>query len=268
MARAPLALIGLSKLSNRPAMRLSSLATNATLDQSKPSLSVSHQPTRDWPSADPFKLLDMFTIEDLLNARCHFGHKERLLNEHMRPFIFGKRLGVLIFDLDQTAKMLRKALQVTAEIAYRKGIILFVHGSRQNGWIVEKAAQECKEYAYCRRWNNEVFTNSERLFSAVVRLPDLVIMFSTIDQANTQHKAVVMSAKMLIPTIGICDTNSNPTLITYPVPGNDDTPESIQLYSRLFRDAVLRGKAKREEVIEEHGEEFYHETLISTNKDE
>lgn len=242
--------------------RTNALATNAAIDQAKTILSpASHDHSKLNPSRDPFKLNDLFTVEDLFNARCHLGHKERLFNEHMRPYIFGKRLGVLIFDLDCTARLLRRALEVTAEMAYRKGIILFVHGSRQNGWIVEKAAQDCGEYAYCRRWNNEVFTNSQKLFSAVVRLPDLVIIFSTLDQAHTQHKAVTMSAKMLIPTIGICDTNSNPTLITYPVPGNDDTPDSIQLYSRLFKDAVLRGKARRKEVIEESGEDFYYQTL-------
>lgn len=201
------------------------------------------------------------TVEDLINARAHFGHKEGLLNPHMRPYIFGKRLGVLIFDLEQTVKLLNRALDVTAEIAYRNGIIMFTSVSRQNGYMVEEAAKECGEYAYCRRWRSQVFTNSQRIFGAVTRLPDLMILFSTMNIENGVHQAVNMSAKMLIPTIAICDTNSDPTLITYPVPGNDDSPQSIEYYSHLFKTAVLNGKTKRKEVIDEFGEEFYNKTL-------
>lgn len=214
------------------------------------------------PARDFFKLKKLFTIQDLINARVHLGHKEGMLNVHMSPYIFGKRLGVHILDLDQTAKLLNQALNVTAEIAYRKGIIMFVNRSRQTGRMVEKAAQECQEYAYCRKWRNQVFTNSEKLFGAVTRLPDLVVFFNTFNNINLDHRGIIMSAKMLIPTIGICDTNSDPTLITYPVPGNDDSPQSMELYCQLFKNAVLKGKAKRDEMLSVYGEEYYNKTLV------
>lgn len=210
---------------------------------------------------DFFKLNDLFTVEDLFNARVHFGHKESLLNPHMRPYIFGKRLGVLIFDLEQTAKMLKKALTVTAEIAYRNGLIMFVNRSRQTGYMVEQMAKECGEYAFCRKWRNEVLTDSHKIFGTVTRLPDLIVLFSTQDITKDTHRAVTISARMLIPTVAVCDTNSNPTLITYPVPGNDDTPQSIEYYCHLFKTAILNGKAKRTEIIEKYGEEFYYKTL-------
>lgn len=175
-------------------------------------------------------------MEDLVKARIHLGHKEGMLNQHMRPYIFGKRLGVMVIDLEQTAKALTLALNVTTEIARRKGIILFVHHSRQLGHLVEETARECGEYAYCRRWIDEVFTDSARTFGTVTRLPDLVILLSQ------PHRITTVAAKMLIPTIGICDTNVDPTLITYPIPGNDDSPESIELYCRLFKTAILNGK--------------------------
>lgn len=179
----------------------------------------------------------LFTMEDLVKARVHLGHKEGMLNQHMRPHIFGKRLGVCVIDLESTAKALTLALNVTTEIARRKGIILFIHNSRQLGHIVEETARDCGEYAYCRRWVNAVFTEPAKIFGTVTRLPDLVILLST------PHGAVTMAAKMLIPTIGICDTNADPTLITYPIPGNDDSPESIELYCRLFKTAILNGKS-------------------------
>lgn len=163
----------------------------------------------------------------------------------MRPYIYGKRLGVLVIDLEHTERLLKRALTVTAEIAYRGGVILFMNSPRQTGYLVEKAAKECGEYAYCRRWDNAVFTSARQTFGAVTRLPDLNILFHTLGETNTQHKAVTMSAKMMIPTVGICDTNSNPTLITYPVPGNDDSPQAIELYCKLFKSAVLYGKEKK-----------------------
>lgn len=210
---------------------------------------------------DFFRLNDLFTIEDLFNARCHFGHKDGQLNPHMRPHIFGKRLGVLIINLDDTSRLLHKALTVTAEVAYRNGIILFINSNRQTTHLVETTAKESGEYAACRGWHNQVFTNSKRAFGAITRLPDLCILFSTLSSFE-QHPAVKMSAKMLIPTVAICDTNSDPTLITYPVPANDDTPDSTELFCRLFKAAILRGKEKRKEIIETHGEEFYFKTIM------
>lgn len=203
---------------------------------------------------------DLFTVEDLFNARCHFGHKQGLYNPHMRPFIFGKRLDVLILDLDETARLLRLALQVTAQIAYRHGIILFVHRNKQTTHLIEDIAKECGEYAHCREWRNEVFSDSTNVFGAITRLPDLCIFLSTFSGFRP-HRAIKMSAKLLIPTIGICDTNSDPTLITYPVPGNDDTIESIMLFSQLFKAAIMRGKEKRKEIIEKYGEDLYYKTI-------
>lgn len=213
-----------------------------------------------------FGLKDLYTMEELMESRVHLGHKDGMLNPHMRPFIFGRRLGVHIIDLEHTVRLLDRAMLVTAEIAYRTGIIMFVYQSRQCGYIVENMAKECGEYAFCRRWINEVFTDSQNTFNSVTRLPDLVILFSVVQRVNQTHEAVQMSAKMLIPTIGICDTNANPTLVTYPVPGNDDTPQSIELYCRLFKKAVLSGKTKRKEIIDKYGEDFYYSTLNDDNQ--
>lgn len=210
---------------------------------------------------DFFRLNDLFTVEDLFNARVHFGHKERLLHSEMRPYIFGKRLGVLIFDLEITAKLLRQSLNVVAEMAYRDGLILFIHASRQTAYIVERAAKECGEYAHCRRWHNEVLTNASRVFGTVTRLPDLVVFFSVFSTFENTHTGVTMCAKMLIPTVAICDTNSDPSIITYPIPGNDDSPQSIEFYCQLFKAAILKGKAKKEEIIDKYGHEFYIKTL-------
>ncbi|RVE40698.1 hypothetical protein evm_014652 [Chilo suppressalis] len=151
---------------------------------------------------DYFQVHNLFTVKDLFDARVHCGHKEGSLNDYMRPYLYGSRLGHLMFDLDITAKHLRRALNFTAHIAYRGGIICFFNRNALNCHTVEKTAKECGEYAHTRFWRG--------------------------------------------------DTNCNPNLITYPVPGNDDTPVAIELYCKLFKEAILRGKAERVKFLQEN----------------
>lgn len=191
----------------------------------------------------------MFTVADLFNARVHFGHHEGSLDSRMKPYIFGKRMEYIIFDLDKTAMYLRKALNIAAHMAYRDGLILFVGRMKQNTVLIENTAKECGEYAYTREWVRGIFTNADQKFKGPIRLPDMCILLNTIEDPRKQHPCVVDSAKMLIPTIAIVDSNANPSLVTYPVPGNDDSPASIQLYCRLFKEAIIRGKKKRQEDI-------------------
>lgn len=196
---------------------------------------------------DFFQVHKMFTVTDLFNARVHYGHKEGTLDVRMSPYLFGKRLGHLIFDLDKTALHLRKALNFAAHIAYRDGLILFVCNNPQFSYLVEQTAIECKEFAHTRRWRRGNFPNSTNHFGEVIRLPDLCIFMNTFTDILQPHFAIKESANLLIPTIGIVDSNCNPNLITYPVPGNDDSLVSVEFYCKLFKEAILRGKQKLEE---------------------
>jgi small subunit ribosomal protein S2 len=194
---------------------------------------------------DYFSVHNLFTVKDLFDARVHYGHRDGSLDERMLPYIYGSRLGHIIFDLDKTADYLRRALNFAAHIAYRDGIILFFLRGAQNSHLVEKTALECGEFAHTRFWRGGIFTNSTKQFGAVTRLPDLCIFFNTLNNVLLQHTAVRDSAKMGIATIGVVDSNCNPNLLTYPVPGNDDSPASIELYCKLFKAAILRGKERR-----------------------
>lgn len=195
---------------------------------------------------DFFQVHNLFTVKDLFDAKVHLGHKEGTLDDAMRPYIFGSRLGHLIFDLDQTAEHLRAALNFTAHIAFRDGIILFISRNPQFTHLVEKTAKTCGEFAHTRNWKSGLFTNATALFRTEIRLPDLCIFINTMDTTLEQHVAVVNAAKMCIPTIGILDTNCSPSLISYPVPGNDDTPSAVKLYCKLFSAAIQRGKQARQ----------------------
>jgi len=203
---------------------------------------------------DPLKCHDFFgvrnlvTVEDLFRSRVHLGHKSTVRDPHMVPFVFGSRLGIDILDLEQTVPLLGDALNFLAHIAFRGGVILFVSRHIQTVPLVERTALECGEYAFCSVWRNGTFTNSSLKFGAVTRLPDTVVFTSTLNNVFETHEAVIEAAKMSIPSVGVVDSSCDPRLVTYPIPGNDDTPCAIDFYCRVFKEAVLRGKAKAKEL--------------------
>ncbi|TNN13245.1 28S ribosomal protein S2 isoform 2 [Schistosoma japonicum] len=200
---------------------------------------------------DYFGLKSLVSVTDLFQARVHLGHRSVLRNDYMKPYIFGCRQGIDIIDLDQTCSLLFDALNFTAHIAYRQGIILFVYQNKQMLPLVERTAENVGEYSYCRKWEGGVFTNSSDVFHDSVRLPDLVLLLSTCNSISRPHSAVRDAAKMLIPTVGVVDTNADPRLISYPVPGNDDSPTAVRLFCALFAEAIARGKrsASRDQIL-------------------
>lgn len=99
---------------------------------------------------DYFHVHNLFTVKDLFEARVHYGHKEGSMDNRMLPYIYGSRLGHIVFDLNITAEYLRKALNIAAHIAYRDGVILFFLKGAQNSHLVEKTALECQEFAHTR----------------------------------------------------------------------------------------------------------------------
>jgi len=206
------------------------------------------------PSIDPMKSRDyfqvhkLFTIEDLFRARVHLGHTSTSINAQMKPFVYGTRFNTSIIDLDETALLLRQALNFLAHIAYNEGVILFAVRQPQLVHMVERTAIECGEYAHCRKWQTAILLDEERVFGFAIRKPDVIIFLHTKDGTEYKgHQAIIDAAKMNIPTVGIVDTDCEPNIISYPVPGNDDSIESQQLYLHLFKQAILLGKKKRKE---------------------
>lgn len=200
--------------------------------------------TNPLDSPDYFNLKDVVTIRELFQARVHIGHRSLLRNEYMIPYIFGCRQGVDIIDLEQTRPLLFDALNFTAHIAYRKGIILFISQNQQMLPLVERTAREAGEFSCCRRYTSGMFTDAKNILGEAARLPDLVILLSAVTPLAQPHLVVRDAAKMLIPTVGIVDTNADPRLVTYPVPGSDDGPVTIRLWCGLFAEAIRRGKRR------------------------
>jgi len=203
---------------------------------------------------DPLKVRDyfgvhkLFTIKDLFESRVHLGHTPGCATPQMRPFIYGSRFNTSIIDLNETTILLRQALNFLAHVAYRGGIIMYIVRQPQLVHMVEKAAVDIGEYAHCRSWSNHTFLASHATFKGEVRLPDVVVFFHTKDgQAYIPHPAIIDCAKMAIATVGIVDTDCDPNLISYPIPGNDDSMISQELYIKLINEAILLGKQKRQE---------------------
>lgn len=117
--------------------------------------------------------------------------------------------------------------------------------------MVEEIAANCGEYSHNRWWAGGILTNSAQQFKCVVRLPDTVVLLSTHNHVLDKHIAVADSARMLIPTVGVVDTNSDPRLVTYPVPASDDSVQSVGYLANLFADAIMKGKNRRREICGE-----------------
>lgn len=184
-------------------------------------------------------------------ARVHYGHHAGLRCPWMSEYIYGTRINTDIIDLEKSIPPLRKALNFIAHIAFRKGVILFITRYAQHIPVVERTALEVGEYSHCKQWNNGTFTDSTRRFGSVIRLPDLCVFLHTHEKLNEPHGALAEAAKMLIPTVAICDTDIDPSQISYPIPGNDDSMVSLQLYTRLIKKVILNAKKKRQDLESE-----------------
>ncbi|CAJ0588918.1 unnamed protein product [Cylicocyclus nassatus] len=201
--------------------------------------------SEDLQVEDKFRLESLVTVPDMFNARLHLGHKTGTLNDNMKWALYGERLGVCIFDLDITRTHLIRALNFVAHVAMRGGLILFITTNRETMFSVEKTAEECGQYSHVRRWQEGTLTNTRQLFGASIRLPDTIIFMNTLTSLSVNHPAIIEAAKMTIPTVGIVDTNSDPAYITYMVPANDDSSQSVEYLLRLFKEAIMRGKEAR-----------------------
>lgn len=222
--------------------RLSFLTSHSSISAASVSEGESVAPTQDDPlsHADPFGVQEMTSVRGLFEARVHLGHKTGAWCPLMKPYIYGSRAGMHILDLDQTLEHLRQAMNVAGHIAYRNGIILFVNERPQFERLVQQAARDSGEYFITQHWRPGTLTNSYKILKTL-RLPDLVIFLSVPPSATV----IKETAMCTIPSIGIVDSDCDPRLISYPIPGNDDTPTAMRLYCQLFTEVINRAKKMR-----------------------
>lgn len=224
--------------------------------------------------------LPKFTIRQMIENGVHFGHHARRWNPKMAGYIYGKKDNVHIIDLQQTYPMLYTALNAAKEIAANGGKVLFVGTKRQAQDIIKENAERCGQYYVNYRWLGGMLTNWKTVYKSISRLVKLNEMFDNnategytkkelLNLRKEQEKlakelsgvmnmggqpdllfvvdmpkedlAIKEAKKLGIPVIAIADTNADPTLVDFPVPGNDDAIRAIQFYCELVSSAVLDG---------------------------
>lgn len=130
-----------------------------------------------------------------------------------------------------------------SHIVYRGGNVLFICTKPQFEELTQQLARESGEYFVTRQWRGGTFTNSHMVINTR-KLPDAVV-FLHLPSLGRNTLAVKETAMCNIPSIAIVDSDCNPNLITYPIPGNDDSPSAMNLYANLFQTAILKAKGKR-----------------------
>ena len=147
-------------------------------------------------------------------------------------------------DLYKSSLLLQLALNVLSHTVYNGGIILFLNTHPRFEYICQKTARDSGEFFFTQRWRGGTLTNAAKMLGRV-RIPDMIIA-SSINSLGENMVALKEAAMCSIPTIGIVDTDCDPRIITYTIPGNDDTPDAMELYFRLFKTAVLKAKEMRD----------------------
>tara|TARA_B100001250_G_scaffold10299_1_gene8965 strand:+ start:33 stop:824 length:792 start_codon:yes stop_codon:yes gene_type:complete len=216
------------------------------------------------------------TIQQLLEAGVHLGHKTLRWNPKMKKYIFGKRDSIHIIDLTQTLELINVALEKVYKVISENGKILFISTKKQASEAIAELAKETNQYYVNHRWLGGMLTNWGTISNSIKKLEKLNIDLVSENRGFTKKELLKMSVqrdklqkslggiasmkkipdlvfvidtnyeslaikesiKLSIPIIAVLDTNSDPEGITFPIPGNDDARRSIDLYCNLIKDTI------------------------------
>ena len=231
-------------------------------------------------------------IKQLLEAGVHFGHQTKRWNPKMKKFIFGSRSGIYIIDLEKTEECINAARDFLMDITSKGEFVLFVGTKKQAQDVMKQEAIRSGMYYVTDRWPGGMLTNFATIKKSINRLKDIEKMrtdgtfekltkkevaglekelaklnknFSGIVPMERMPKAAfvvdtkkeetaVCEARRLgIPVIGLIDTNSNPDLVDYPIPGNDDATKSIRSVAAIIADTIIEGRKKFLSYLSQEG---------------
>lgn len=242
----------------------------------------------------------MVTMKDLLECGVHFGHQTRRWNPKMKKFIFGARKNIYIIDLQKTLRYFKYTYNVVRDAAAEGKTVLFVGTKKQARGAIKEYAEKCGMPYVSTRWLGGMLTNyptmkksirkleiieqmeengqinlltkkealmlrrtKEKLnsylegFRHMKRLPDMMFVVDTVKEHIAVNEAKRLGMKVVAPL----DTNCDPDLVDYPIPGNDDAIRSIELFCKEMAEAINEGKAI---YAEAHGQEV--ETVVASEE--
>jgi small subunit ribosomal protein S2 len=230
------------------------------------------------------------TYKDLLDAGCHFGHMKRKWNPKMRPYIFVERKGIHVIDLNRTLESLERSANALRQMAKSGKKILFVGTKKQARGIIEEAARSVGMPFVSDRWLGGMMTNFSTIRKSVKKMQSIERMlndgtlenitkkerlvlsrkheklnkvFGGISQLNKlpnallivdinhEHLAVAEATSLGIRTIGMVDTNSDPTIVDFAIPSNDDASKAISIVINYLTSAIREGLEDRKNMKEE-----------------
>jgi len=222
------------------------------------------------------------TMRQMLEAGVHFGHQTRYWNPKMAPYIFGARGKIHIINLEKTVPLFTDAMNFLSGIAMKRGSVLFIGTKRSAREPMKEEATRCGMPYMTQRWLGGTLTNFATVKKSVARLKELeagetdgtfekLVKHEVLGLRREREKllaslggikemnrlpdalfvidighediAIKEAKKLGIPVIAVVDSNYDPALVDYPIPGNDDAIRAVQLYARAAADAVLEGKA-------------------------
>lgn len=237
--------------------------------------------------------MSSISMKELLEAGVHFGHQTKRWNPKMKPYIFGARNGIYIIDLQKTVRYFKSAYSYVKDCVEQGNSVMFVGTKKQAQDSVAEEASRCGQYYVNQRWLGGMLTNFSTVKQSIERLKKLDAMFDdgTIDAytkkealqmdkerdklqkvlggIKNMHKlpglmfvidpkneeiAVQEAKKLGIPVVAIVDTNCDPDMIDYVIPGNDDAIRAIRLLSAKIADAVLEGSEARNTALQSNAE--------------
>jgi small subunit ribosomal protein S2 len=227
-------------------------------------------------------------MKEMLDAGVHFGHQTQRWNPKMKNYVYTARGGIHIIDLQKTVVRAQKAAEFIKEIAANGGRVIFVGTKKQAIEPIQEAAQRCGQYYVTKRWLGGMLTNFETIKSSIARLRKIDQMkekgeFNYLTKKERarlekeyvrladflngirdmkempsamfvvdlpkEHIAVAEATRLGIPVVGIADSNSDPEIIQYPIPGNDDAIRSIKLFTNMVADAFIEGSKVWEQKL-------------------
>ncbi|MFN7954636.1 MAG: 30S ribosomal protein S2 [bacterium] len=231
--------------------------------------------------------MSYLSVKELLDAGAHFGHQTRRRNPKMNPYIFGARNGIHIIHLDKTQKLFDRAYDYIAESVAGGGDVLFVGTKKQAEDAIEEAAKGCGMHHVTKRWLGGTLTNFRTVRQSVEKLKKMQALLEDEERARLIGKkeqlairrriekierslggvkdmkdlpgcmfvidigkeriAVSEARRLGIPIVAVVDTNCDPDLVDYPIPGNDDAIRAIRLFASKVSEAVKLGTAARDE---------------------
>ena len=242
--------------------------------------------------------MGVVSMKQLLECGVHFGHQTRRWNPKMKPYIFTERNGIYIIDLQKTVKGLEKAYDFVREVSKSGGTLLFVGTKRQAQDPIREEALKAGQYYINQRWLGGLLTNFTTIRRRVTRMVELQGMEESgsinkypkkeiiqlrkekdklekylsgikemkeipdalfIIDPRRETIAVLEAHKLGIPVISIVDTNCDPDVIDYPIPGNDDAIRAIELVVGLMANAFIEGRQGQDSRVESVKEEVIEE---------